>query len=450
MSVATPVRNPDTRSLPVMTRRAWWLVVLNFLIPGSAQVLAGSRRLGRWGLASTLVFWVLVVVSLVSVIVAHSLLFDIATNTVALTIVQIFLTYYAVLWLILTVDTLRLVRFVSLAPLARGLVAGLAVVVLVGTAGTAAYGSYLSSVQHGLLDTLFSSKKDVAAPVDGRYNVLLLGGDAGADRTGLRPDSMSVASIDALTGKTTIIGIPRNLYNAPFSKGSPLYGPYPDGYTCGDDCLVSFLYTYGEEHPALYPNAEKEGSNSGIEAQRDAIEGITGLKIQYYALIDMGGFVDLINALGGITVDVPYRIPINGGVDANGQPINVDGWIEPGVQHLDGYHALWFARARHGTDDYHRMARQRTVEQAVLKQFTPAKVLSKFQAVANAGTQVVKTDIPQGTLAEFVSLAIKAKSQPITDLEIVPPTYDNVHPDFAAIRAAVAKATASAGADAAK
>ena len=102
--------------------------------------------------------------------------------------------------------------------------------VLVGTAGTAAYGSYLSSVQHGLLDTLFSSKKDVAAPVDGRYNVLLLGGDAGADRTGLRPDSISVASIDAETGQTTIIGIPRNLYNAPFRKGSPLYGPYPDGY----------------------------------------------------------------------------------------------------------------------------------------------------------------------------------------------------------------------------
>ncbi|BDZ51565.1 hypothetical protein GCM10025867_38060 [Frondihabitans sucicola] len=444
MTAATPVRNPDTRSLAVMTRRAWWLVVLNVLIPGSAQALAGNRRLGRWGLASTLVFWALIVVSLVSVIVAHSLLFDIATNTIALTIVQVFLTYYAVLWVVLTIDTLRLVRFVSLAPLGRGLVAALAVVVLVGTAGTAAYGSYLSGVQHGLLDTLFSSKKDVAAPVDGRYNVLLLGGDAGADRTGLRPDSMSVASIDAATGKTTIIGIPRNLYNAPFRKGSPLYGPYPDGYTCGDDCLVSFLYTYGEEHPELYPNAAKEGSNSGIEAERDAIEGITGLKIQYYALIDMGGFVDLINALGGITVDVPYRIPINGGIDAAGQPINVDGWIEPGVQHLDGYHALWFARARHGTDDYHRMARQRTVEQAVLKQFTPAKVLSKFQAVASAGTQVVKTDIPQGTLSEFVSLALKARSQPITDLEIVPPTYDNVHPDFAAIRAAVKKATASA------
>ena len=108
MTAVTPVRNPDVRSMAVMTRRAWWLVVLNFLVPGSAQVLAGNRRLGRFGLASTLVFWALLVVSIVSVVVAHSVLFDIATNTVALTVVQVFLAFYAILWLVLTVDTLRL------------------------------------------------------------------------------------------------------------------------------------------------------------------------------------------------------------------------------------------------------------------------------------------------------------------------------------------------------
>jgi hypothetical protein len=65
-------------------------------------------------------------------------------------------------------------------------------------------------------------------------------------------------------------------------------------------------------------------------------------------------------------VDVQQRIPINGGVDRNGQPINVDGWIELGEQKLDGYHALWYARARHGTSDYDRMSRQREVQQALL------------------------------------------------------------------------------------
>ena len=427
-----------------MTRRAWALVVLNVLVPGSAQVLAGSRRLGRWGLASTLVFWAAAVVTVVLALVWRTPLFEVATNVVALTVVQVFLIYYAALWLVLTIDTLRLLRIVRTVPTARGFLAGVMVLLLAGTVGPAAYGAYLTGVQHGLLDSLFTSRQAAADPVDGRYNILLLGGDAGADRTGLRPDSISVASIDAETGATTIVGIPRNLYNAPFSEGSPLWGEFPDGYSCGDDCLVSYLYTYGEEHPQLYPDAESRGSNPGIEAMRDAVQGVTGLTLQYYVLIDMQGFVQLIDALGGITIDnTEGRLPINGGVDAAGQPINVDGWIEPGEQVMDGYHALWYARARHGSDDYHRMARQREVQQALLSQFQPATVLSKFQSVAAAGAQTVDTDIPQGALGAFVELALEAKSQPITDLEIVPPTYSNVYPDFDVIHAAVAAATTS-------
>jgi LCP family protein required for cell wall assembly len=418
--------------------------VLNVLVPGSAQVLAGSRRLGRWGLASTLVFWAAAVVTVVLALVWRTPLFEVATNVVALTVVQVFLIYYAALWLVLTIDTLRLLRIVRTVPTARGFLAGVMVLLLAGTVGPAAYGAYLTGVQHGLLDSLFTSRQAAADPIDGRYNILLLGGDAGADRTGLRPDSISVASIDAETGATTIVGIPRNLYNAPFSEGSPLWGEFPDGYSCGDDCLVSYLYTYGEEHPELYPDAEQRGSNPGIEAMRDAVQGVTGLTLQYYVLIDMQGFVQLIDALGGITIDnTEGRLPINGGVDAAGQPINVDGWIEPGEQVMDGYHALWYARARHGSDDYHRMARQREVQQALLSQFQPATVLSKFQSVAAAGAQTVDTDIPQGALGAFVELALEAKSQPITDLEIVPPTYSNVYPDFDVIHAAVAAATTS-------
>lgn len=445
MTAATqPVRYPDVASEPFMTRRAVVLVLLNVLVPGSAQVLAGNRRLGRWGLASTLVSWAVVVVVVALALFWRTPLLEVATNTLALTVVQVFLVYYAVLWVVLTVDTLRLVRLVRTAPRARGVIAGLMALLLVATVGPAAYGAYLSGVQHGLLSGLFSSRQAAADPVDGRYNVMLLGGDAGADRTGLRPDSLSVASIDAETGQTTIIGVPRNLYDAPFSEGSPLWGPFPDGYDCGDECLVSFLYTYGEEHPDLYPDAESRGSTPGIEATRDALEGVTGLTIQYYALIDMEGFVDVVDALGGVEIDVKQRIPINGGEDANGQPVNVDGWIEPGLQRLDGYHALWYGRARHGTSDFDRMARQREVQQAILDQFQPTTVLAKFQSVADAGVQTVDTDVPQAALSAFVELAVEAKSQPVTSLELVPPTYSNYHPDFPAMRAAVAAATTSA------
>ena len=72
------------------------------------------------------------------------------------------------------------------------------------------------------------------------------------------------------------------------------------------------------------------------------------------------------------------------------------GWIEPGQQHLDGYHALWYGRARYGVagGDYERMRRQAVLQEAILQQFTPTNVLSKFQEVASAGADTVKTDIP--------------------------------------------------------
>src|SRR5690606_15759315 len=151
---------------------------------------------------------------------------------------------------------------------------------------------------------------DYVEPIDGRYTIMLLGGDAGPDRLGLRPDSITVASIDAETGAVALIGVPRNLERARFSEDSPLWGPFPNGYDCGHECLISYLHTYGQEHPELYPDAEANASTPGIEATRDAVEGSIGIPIQFYVLIDMEGFAQLINALGGITVDVPERTPI--------------------------------------------------------------------------------------------------------------------------------------------
>jgi LCP family protein required for cell wall assembly len=344
------------------------------------------------------------------------------------------LVFYVALWILLTVDTLRLARLIKVGPTARWLVAALAVAVLVGVGSTANYGVVVTGATRDAITKIFASGQ-AAEAIDGRYNVLLLGGDAGPDRLGLRPDSISVVSIEASTGKATMVGIPRNLERAPFVDGSPLYGPFPDGYDCGDKCLISYLYTYGEEHPDLYPDAEADGSNPGIEAMRDAVEGTLGITLQYYVLIDMQGFSDLIDALGGITIDVKESLPIG----INGGP--VVGKIEAGKQHMDGTTALWYARTRYNMTDYQRMARQREVQQAVIAQFEPANVLTKFQAVAQAGAQVVRSDVPQAALGYFVDLASKTKNQPISTVELIPDNGVTVErPDFDAIHDLVAKA----------
>lgn len=444
LASAHPVRYPDVRSQPVMTRRAWVLVVLNILIPGSAQLLAGNRRLGRFGVGATFILWALVIAAGITFMLSRSTILTIASMSIGLIAIAIALVFYAVLWVILTLDTMRLVKLVKAAPSARGWVAALATILLVATSGTAAYGAFVATTASNFVSNVFITAPPKPA-VDGRYNIMLLGGDSGPDRDGLRPDSISVVSIDASTGAATMIGLPRNMLNVPFVAGSPMAAAYPNGYGADDGCevgvcLLNSIYTEVElVSPEMYPDAVAKGSEPGIEGMRDAVEGITGLTIQYYALIDMQGFLDLVDSLGGITVDVATAVPIH----SDDTFTTVAEWIGPGVVHLDGYHALWYARSRHDTTDYDRMARQRQLEEALLEQFTPANVLSQLQAVAAAGTRVVKTDIPQASLGYFVDLASKTKNLPLQSVALVPDNgVDPDAPDFDYIRQLVATGVA--------
>lgn len=443
----SPVRYPNTRSPEVMTRRAWVLVVLNILIPGSAQLLAGSRRLGRFGVGSTFVLWGLIAIGALVYFLGRTAFITIATNSFALWVLQGVIIFYVVLWVVLTLDTLRLVRFVNVEGNARIFVAVLSVAALVVVAGTGAYAVMIAGTTRSTVGEVFAGTT-IEPPVDGRYNILLLGGDAGPDRDGLRPDSISVVSVEASTGKATIIGVPRNMEDVPFVEGSPLAAEYPDGYGVNDCqvdvCLINSIYTEVELYsPDLYPDAVANGSQPGIEAMRDAVEGTLGITIQYYALIDMQGFADLIDALGGVTIDVAHRLPITDEVDENGQPYTDVPWIEPGVQLMGGGTALAYARIRAGTTDYERMGRQRQVQEAILQQFDPANVLTKFQAVAQAGAQVVSTDIPQSMLGYFVELAGKSRELPVDTLDLVPDNgVDPEYPDFDYIRQLVAEALA--------
>ena len=425
-TATNPIRHPDASSPEVMGRRGWWLVGLGILIPGSAQLLAGDKRLGRFAVLTTFVLWALAVLTLLLWLVARPVVLTVATHPVGLTLVQVLAAGYALLWLLLAIDTLRLVRLVRLAPLARMGIATLGVVALVATAGGAGYAAVIAGSARGVLDSVFSGGQ-YADPIDGRYNVMVLGGDAGADRLGLRPDSISVMSIDADTGATSIIGVPRNLENIPFTEGSPLYEDFPNGYDCGIDCLISYLYTYGVEHPELYPEAASIGSDPGIEAMRDGVEAVTGLTMQYYVLIDMQGFSQLIDALGGIEIDVPTKVLLG----KNGE--KAIGSIPAGVQQMDGATALWYARSRYNVTDYDRMLRQRQVQEAIIAQVEPGNLVTKFQAVAEAGSQVVKTDIPSSMLSHFIELASGARSMPVTTLELVPPAIDTNHPDVTLI-----------------
>ncbi|MWV50595.1 LytR family transcriptional regulator [Rathayibacter sp. VKM Ac-2803] len=438
-----PLRHPDVRSRSFMTRRAWWLLLGNFLVPGSAQVLAGNRRLGRLGLGFTLGLWIALLVAVVLYIVFPTGLYTLVTFDLSMLALQAALVVYGVVWLVLTLDTLRLIRVVRVRPRMRGVLAFATIALMAVSVGTAGYGTYLVGVTRGTLSSIFGGGA-IEAPIDGRYNVMLLGGDAGEDRDGLRPDSISVVSIDASSGEASIIGVSREFVDFPFPEDSPMHELYPDGYNtdnCNVDvCKLNSVYTEVElKDSDLYPEAVADGSEPGIEATRDAVEGILGLKIQYYALIDMEGFAQLIDALGGIDVDYQGTepLPLGGLPDSDGEMQGVNQWIDPGQYHFNGEQALAYARSRYTTSDYDRMARQRQVQEALLAQFEPANVLSKFQDVASAGSQVIKTDVPQGMLGYFVQLGLKTKSQPVQAIELVPPAVDPEDPDYDVVHSMV-------------
>jgi LCP family protein required for cell wall assembly len=438
-----------------MTRRGWWLVGLNFLIPGSAQVLAGNRRLGRFGVASTLVLWVLAVVGVLFALLAPTAGLSLVTSAwlpdwlgllrpLPLLVAQGVLIAYAALWIVLTIDTLRLVRLVRTGRGARFAIATVAVGLLVVASGTAAYASTAVGTARSTISTIFGASGPTVPPSDGYYNILLLGADSGEGRDSMRFDSISVVSVNAQTGATTITGIPRDMPHFPFSEG-PMRDRYPDGHegfsdpSCGWGSGINQLRTEVEvcqDGAELYPDAESNGSAPGIEATKDAAEGILGIEIPYYVFIDMHGFASLVDALGGVEITVAERLPKGGGPSYTGQPVEewAIGWIEPGTQRMDGDTAQWYARSRYTTSDFDRMERQRELQAAILAQFTPQVVLTRFQDVAAAGADIVQTDLPQSLIPTLVDLAMKAKEQPVQTLELTPAGgIDEFDPDYAYI-----------------
>jgi anionic cell wall polymer biosynthesis LytR-Cps2A-Psr (LCP) family protein len=139
----------------------------------------------------------------------------------------------------------------------------------------------------------------------------------------------------------------------------------------------------------------------------------------------------MVDAVGGVTLNVRDRIPI-GGIGAP-----VTGYIKPGKRKLNGFQTLWFARSRVAADDYSRMARQKCVMNAMLQQLSPAKVVMKFENIAKASEDLISTDVPLSEVDRFIALALKARSQPVRTVSFVPPLVSTGHPDIAKIQATV-------------
>lgn len=414
-------------SARIRFRRALALMFLTLLLPGSAQLVVGNKRVGRAAVRISLLLWVVVLSLVLLVFTSRSSVFTLITSPTVLWAARGCVVVLALGWAALFIDAWRLGAPLELRRGHRLAMTGVNSVLCFVTAGSMFFGAHILSVQQDFIGTVFGSGT-VSAAEHGRYNVLLLGGDSGADRVGLRPDSLTVASIDKETGRTVLIALPRNLDDVPFSAGSPMHKKFPDGFDC-EGCYLNAVNTWAETHKELFPGQK----HPGLEATKSTIEEITGLKINYYAMVNLRGFRELVDAVGGVRIHVSERVPI-GGV---GAPIT--GYVPAGTHTLNGKQTLWFARSRVNNDDYSRMARQKCVMSAMLNQLSPQKVVLNVQKIAESSKQMLRTDIPTSELDTFMELALKARDAKVSTVSIVPPAINTSDPDFDKIRTMVRK-----------
>lgn len=281
-----------------------------------------------------------------------------------------------------------------------------------------------------------------------RINVLVMGGDTGEQRDprlGLRADTVMVASIDTHNGATTLFSLPRQTARIPFPVGSPLHTYYPNGFYDGVNPANAeyFLNAMYNNIPKRIPEGllGKNVKNVGAEVMKIGVGEALGLgKIDYYVVFTMDGFKDFINAIGGVTLNVNYRIPIGGKTSEGVLP---DDYIEPGAnKKMDGRTALWYARGRYGLDDYKRLERQRCVINAVVEQSKPAVVLTNFNQIASAGENNIITDVPRSLLPSLVDLALKVKDTKLHSVVFKPgvASWQSSNPNWPVVRSYVKKA----------
>lgn len=340
-----------------------------------------------------------------------------------------------------------------MGPAARAVGLSLVALLCFVVAAPVALAARYALVQAELVDTVFEDNHTATRPLNvspadpwggrRRVNVLLLGGDGGPERVGIRTDTVILLSMDTRTGASVTFSLPRNLMNAQFPVSSPLHDLYPDGFRGDGDAGAWMLNAVYGQVPLKHPEILGKSRNEGADATKQAVAGTLGIRVDYYVLVNLRGFEQVVDALGGVTVNINQPLPIGGNQDRGIPPSS---YLQPGpAQHLNGYEALWFSRGRYGLDDYHRMLRQRCLVQAVIDEADPLTLLRNYEDLATTGKRVVRTDIPAKLIPAFIDLAVLVKRAQVKSVVFgSSEEFWPGNPDFDWLRAKVRRALKSA------
>jgi polyisoprenyl-teichoic acid--peptidoglycan teichoic acid transferase len=242
------------------------------------------------------------------------------------------------------------------------------------------------------------------ASASSRINILLTGIDSSAGRNHALNDTIIVVSVDPANRTAAMLSIPRDVANFPLWDGRIYHNK------------INSLMTAARDHGA-YPDGP-------INTLAKEVGFLVGLPIHYYAAIDLSGFVEMIDKVGGVDIVNPQLIddPNYGGW-TDGRPIGFR--LTPGPHHLGAQEAMAYVRSRKGLNDndFNRARRQQQLLVALEKKMTDPQMLPRLPGLLSAAKHALVTDFPADRLSEMLDLGREIDLSTIKQTVLGPSKY---------------------------
>jgi LCP family protein required for cell wall assembly len=234
-----------------------------------------------------------------------------------------------------------------------------------------------------------------------RVTILLVGMDNTHGDLLALTDTLIVASFDPQQGSLAMISLPRDTAHLPYYRGGTFLP------------RINSLRQQAVRSPAEFPDGP-------MGTLVNEMSYIVGIPIDYYALIGIAGFSQLIDAVGGVDIDVPRTVDDPG---YGFSPTEVGFHVDPGWHHFDGKYGTAYARSRHGSSDYARAARQQQLLLALRSKLSDPFVLTNLPQILDAVSQIVRTDAPLDRLPDIISIVERSTFADTRNIVLDPPQY---------------------------
>ena len=279
--------------------------------------------------------------------------------------------------------------------------------------------------------SLSSEELGLTQMQDETVTILLAGSDGGPGRWSRRTDTMVVARLHVPTRSLLLVSVPRNLTKMRFTDPR-LQELYPNGF----NNIANAVFVDGQTRTDLYPGAQYPG----MSMLTDGLSTLLGFPVSSWLMVDMEGFVRVVDAIGGVRIRATVDVEPTGTI-----PTDTGGSqrFEAGTSYtLNGEQALAYARSRTGNSDYSRMRRQRCVLAALATQASPASLLTNLTELQRTLGDYVFSNVARQDVPSLVRYLGAIDQSRIESVVLAPPVINSADWDPDEVRAIVAHAWA--------